>query len=121
MTKRALPRSARGPGAERINTRRSECLLILIAGISCFCTIPAHPSLTRADYGAESAGACGDKPLMYVDREISGGEVTSQERRRTTQPDHRVLGNVVQCDGARAIIAAHADHEDGSVTGLWTV
>ena len=58
---------------------------------------------------------------MYVDREISGGEVTSQERRGTTQPDHRVLGNVVQCDGARAIIAAHADHEDGSVTGLWTV
>ena len=65
--------------------------------------------------------ACGDKPLMYVDREISGGEVTSQERRGTTQPDHRVLGNVVQCDGARAMIAAHADHEDGSVTGLWTV
>ena len=32
-----------------------------------------------------------------------------------------MLGNVVQCDGARAIIAAHADHEDGSVTGLWTV
>ena len=37
---------------------------------------------------------------MYVDRESSAGETTSQERRGTTQPDHRVLGNVVQCDGA---------------------
>ena len=58
---------------------------------------------------------------MYVDRESSAGETTSQERRGATQPDHRVLGNVVQCDGARAIIAAHADHDDGTVTGLWTV
>ena len=58
---------------------------------------------------------------MYVDRESSAGETTSQERRGATQPDHRVLGNVVQCDGARAILAAHADHEDGTVTGLWTV
>src|SRR5262245_31899339 len=58
---------------------------------------------------------------MYVDRRTTGGETTSQERRENTQPDRRVLGNVVQCDGARAIIAAHADKEDGSVTGLWTV
>ena len=58
---------------------------------------------------------------MYVDRESSAGETTSQERRGTTQPDHRVLGNVVQCDGARAVIAAQADREDGTVTGLWTV
>ena len=58
---------------------------------------------------------------MYVDRESSAGETTSQERRGTTQPDHRVLGNVVQCDGARAIIAAQADRDDGTVTGLWTV
>jgi len=58
---------------------------------------------------------------MYLDRESSAGETTSQERRGATQPDHRVLGNVVQCDGARAIIAAHADNDDGTVTGLWTV
>ena len=58
---------------------------------------------------------------MYVDRESSAGETTSQERRGTTQPDHRVLGHVVQCDGARATISAHADRDDGTVTGLWTV
>jgi DNA helicase HerA-like ATPase len=58
---------------------------------------------------------------MYVDRRNTGGETTSQERRETTQPDHRVLGHVVQCDGARAIIAAQADRDDGSTTGLWSV
>jgi DNA helicase HerA-like ATPase len=58
---------------------------------------------------------------MYVDRRNTGGETTSQERRETTQPDHRVLGHVVQCDGARAIIAAQADRDDGSITGLWSV
>jgi DNA helicase HerA-like ATPase len=58
---------------------------------------------------------------MYVDRGSTGGETTPQERREGTQPDHRVLGHVVQCDGARAIIAAQADHADGSVTGLWIV
>src|SRR5262245_54672518 len=60
------------------------------------------------------------RPGMYADRRNSG-EATSQERRETTQPDHRVLGHVVQCDGARAVIAGHADYEDGSATGLWTV
>jgi DNA helicase HerA-like ATPase len=58
---------------------------------------------------------------MFVDRANTAGETTSQERRETAQPDHRVLGHVVQCDGARAVIAAHAEYEDGSVTGLWTV
>jgi uncharacterized protein len=58
---------------------------------------------------------------MYVDRRNTGGETTSQERRETTQPDHRVLGHVVQCDGARAVIAAQADRDDGSITGLWSV
>ncbi|HTV67431.1 MAG TPA: ATP-binding protein [Rhizobiaceae bacterium] len=57
---------------------------------------------------------------MFVDREKVGGETTSQER-RDTQPDHRVMGHVVQCDGARATIAAFADNADGAVTGLWTV
>ncbi|MDW6020693.1 ATP-binding protein [Mesorhizobium sp. BAC0120] len=58
---------------------------------------------------------------MFADRGSTAGETTSQERRERAQPDHRVLGHVVQCDGARAVIAAQADYEDGSVTGLWTV
>src|SRR4051794_8099521 len=57
---------------------------------------------------------------MFTDRENTG-EATSQERRDAAQPTRRVLGHVVQCDGARAIVAAEADFEDGSVTGLWTV
>jgi DNA helicase HerA-like ATPase len=57
---------------------------------------------------------------MFTDRENTG-EATSQERRDAAQPTRRVMGHVVQCDGARAIIAAQADFEDGSVTGLWTV
>jgi DNA helicase HerA-like ATPase len=58
---------------------------------------------------------------MYVDRGNDRGEATSQERRDGQQPDRRVLGHVVQCDGARAVIAAQADYEDGSATGLWSV
>jgi DNA helicase HerA-like ATPase len=58
---------------------------------------------------------------MFVDRERSVGEAISQERRDDTQPDARVLGHVVQCDGARATIAAFADADEGTVTGLWTV
>ncbi|MBX3576890.1 MAG: ATP-binding protein [Rhizobiaceae bacterium] len=58
---------------------------------------------------------------MFVDREAASGETTSQERRTNTQPDHRVMGHVVQCDGARATIAAFADNAEGAVTGLWTV
>jgi len=56
---------------------------------------------------------------MYVDREKAGGETTSQERRDDRQPDARVLGRVVQCDGARATIAAYAG--DDVTPGLWTV
>ncbi|MER9305080.1 ATP-binding protein [Mesorhizobium sp. M0496] len=58
---------------------------------------------------------------MYVEREASVGEPTSQERRDAEQNDRRILGNVVQCDGARATISAYADDVDGAVTGLWTV
>jgi len=57
---------------------------------------------------------------MYVERSAVG-ETTSQERRDGAQSDSRVLGRVVQCDGARATIAAFADGTDGAVTGLWTV
>ncbi|MER8752670.1 ATP-binding protein [Mesorhizobium sp. M1050] len=58
---------------------------------------------------------------MYVESEASVGEPTSQERRDAEQSDRRILGNVVQCDGARATISAYADDVDGAVTGLWTV
>ncbi|GLS41457.1 ATPase [Mesorhizobium tianshanense] len=58
---------------------------------------------------------------MFIDREVSVGEPTSQERRKADQSDKRVLGNVVQCDGARATISAYADDVEGTVTGLWTV
>ena len=58
---------------------------------------------------------------MYLDRVTAGGEATSQERRDAAQNDKRILGHVVQCDGARATIAAFADTQDGEVTGLWTV
>ncbi|RAZ88222.1 ATPase [Mesorhizobium hawassense] len=58
---------------------------------------------------------------MFVEREASVGEPTSQERRNIQQNDKRILGNVVQCDGARATISAHAEDIEGAVTGLWTV
>jgi DNA helicase HerA-like ATPase len=57
---------------------------------------------------------------MYA-HETSRGEAVPQERRDAAQSDARILGHVVQCDGARATIAAFADEEDGTVTGQWTV
>jgi len=58
---------------------------------------------------------------MFVEREVSGGETTSQERRDAGQNDARILGNVVYCDGARATIAAFADDAEGAVTAQWKV
>ena len=58
---------------------------------------------------------------MFVEREASKGEQTLQERRDAAQNDKRILGHVIQCDGARARIAAYADTLDGTVTGIWTV
>ncbi|MFC3726378.1 ATP-binding protein [Neoaquamicrobium sediminum] len=57
---------------------------------------------------------------MFVERaEI--GEATSQERRDGSQSDSRVLGRVVQCDGARAMLAAFASDGSEAMRGLWTV
>lgn len=57
---------------------------------------------------------------MFVERaEI--GETTSQERRDGSQSDSRVLGRVVQCDGARAMLAAFASDGSEAMRGLWTV
>jgi DNA helicase HerA-like ATPase len=58
---------------------------------------------------------------MFVEREAPVGELTSQERRNAELNDKRILGNVVQCDGARATISAYAEDTEGAVTGLWTV
>jgi len=59
---------------------------------------------------------------MYAERVT--GEATSQERRDVHQPDRRVLGHVVQCDGARAVVSAIIDPSDGSegsAISYWTV
>ncbi|MCO5069808.1 MAG: ATP-binding protein [Rhizobiaceae bacterium] len=59
---------------------------------------------------------------MYSER--SFGDVVSQERRGIDQPNHRVLGHVVQCDGARAVISATIDpsaSEEGNANNYWTV
>jgi DNA helicase HerA-like ATPase len=58
---------------------------------------------------------------MFVEREASGGEATSQERRDASQNDRRILGNVVHCDGSRAIISAYADELEGVSTSHWRV
>jgi len=57
---------------------------------------------------------------MFVER-APVGEATSQERRDGAQPDSRVLGRVVQCDGARATLAAYASEDTAQTKGLWTV
>ncbi len=49
------------------------------------------------------------------------GETTAQERRDKAQPDARVLGHVVQCDGARATISAFAEGDGGEFGRVWTV
>lgn len=59
---------------------------------------------------------------MFSER--SAGESISQERRGAHQPDRRVLGHVVQCDGGRAVVSAlidPSDDADGNGTNYWTV
>lgn len=59
---------------------------------------------------------------MFSERSI--GDPVSQERREAHQPDRRVLGHVVQCDGARAVISATidpADLSEGNAKSYWTV
>ncbi len=56
---------------------------------------------------------------MYLER--GAAEATDQERRDGSQPAQRILGHVVQCDGARAMVAAFADDENGSAASLWAV
>ncbi|WP_274424561.1 ATP-binding protein [Chelativorans sp. YIM 93263] len=49
------------------------------------------------------------------------GETPVQDRREAGQPQRRVLGHVVQCDGARAIIATSLNTNELSASGNWTV
>ncbi|MFC5387457.1 ATP-binding protein [Aquamicrobium segne] len=59
---------------------------------------------------------------MYVERENRSAEATSQERREAQQAGHRILGHVVRCDGARAVLAAFAGDDQGDdPTERWTV
>lgn len=58
---------------------------------------------------------------MYIEGSLVPGEVTSQERRAADQPQSRVLGHVVQCDGARAVIAATIGTDELSLAAIWTV
>ncbi len=59
---------------------------------------------------------------MYVERGNPPGEATSQERREAQQSDHRILGHVVRCDGARAVLAAFAgDDSTDDPAERWTV
>ena len=58
---------------------------------------------------------------MYVERQAAAGEATSQERRDPLQDEARILGHVVQCDGARAVISAYAESGGAAAAGLWTV
>lgn len=58
---------------------------------------------------------------MYVERTGHEGDDVSQERRDTLQPESRVIGRVIQCDGARATVAAIADGMQTASDGLWAV
>ncbi len=58
---------------------------------------------------------------MYADRDLTRTEATSQERREPAQPQRRILGHVVRCDGARATVSATADPHDLTGSGHWTV
>jgi DNA helicase HerA-like ATPase len=52
---------------------------------------------------------------------LEKNDVSSQERRDQHQQDKRILGYVVQCDGARAVLAAFVDNDEDNVAGRWTV
>lgn len=58
---------------------------------------------------------------MLLERTETAAPAAASERREDQQPQARVLGHVVQCDGARAVIAAYAEPGDNTVNRLWTV
>jgi len=58
---------------------------------------------------------------MYMERGAVQPEATDQERRDGRQPASRILGRVVQCDGARATIAAFVEGDESVSGATWTV
>ena len=58
---------------------------------------------------------------MLAEREALSAAAAAQERRDRGQQDRRILGYVVQCDGARAVLAAFADSDENNVAARWTV
>jgi DNA helicase HerA-like ATPase len=58
---------------------------------------------------------------MYVERDSVNPETTNQERRADAQPEERILGRVVHCDGARATIAAFAGDDTENGARQWAV
>ncbi|WP_157015784.1 ATP-binding protein [Mesorhizobium xinjiangense] len=58
---------------------------------------------------------------MYVEDGVAAGEAVSQERRSKRQPDARMLGRVVECDGAAAVVASYAEQSDTAPTEHWCV
>jgi len=58
---------------------------------------------------------------MFADQKDNNGESTSQERRHGGQPDTRILGHVVHCDGSRATVAGFAEQQDGTAIRHWSI
>ncbi len=59
--------------------------------------------------------------MMYAEDGKAVGETVSQERRNLQQPDARLLGRVIQCDGARATISSYVDAAEDAPTDLWNI
>ncbi|EFF2235351.1 ATPase, partial [Escherichia coli] len=58
---------------------------------------------------------------MFAERETTGAELVAQERRELGRNDPRILGYVIQCDGAHAVLAATAMPNLSEAAALWTV
>lgn len=56
---------------------------------------------------------------MFIER-TAIGETTNQERRDAIQPESRILGRVIQCDGVRATLAA-TTNGDEAPSSHWVV
>lgn len=58
---------------------------------------------------------------MYFEQGRVEGETLPQDRRDDGQPEARIMGRVISCDGSRAAITAVADEGNLSPDSLWTV
>jgi hypothetical protein len=78
-----------------------------------------NPVLLNPDANDKSH-LTGTHAIMFAE-DAARGEATAQERRDLRQPDARMLGRVIQCDGAMAVIASYADPDEGAPTNLWNI